>query len=118
MNISSIVVQAKSENIEKLVQFFSNCDFCEYHFSDIEKGKIILTIQGEGVSEEIRMLKKIQQTSHVVSADMMMSYSEEELDMQRQNLQIQDIVPTILKDDNIKAEDIVYHGDLKKKNIC
>ncbi len=43
------------------------------------KGKIILTIEGEDVEEEIEKLIKIQQVPTVMSADMMMTYQEEQL---------------------------------------
>lgn len=117
MNISSVVVQAKSEHIEQLVKIFSNCDFCDYHFCDEEQGKIILTIEGEGVDEEIKKIKIIQQTPKVISADMMMAYSEEELERERANVDINSPIPTMLNDENINAEDIVYRGDLKKKDL-
>ncbi|PID47727.1 MAG: nitrate reductase [Proteobacteria bacterium] len=117
MNISSIVVQAKSEDIDELVEIFSNCDFCEYHFSDKEKGKIIVTIEGEGVDEEIKNIKIIQQTPKVISADMMMTYSEDELEKEREKIQMSSIVPSMLNDEDIRAEDIIYYGDVKKKDI-
>ena len=96
MNISSIVVQARSEYIDELVEIFKNCDFCEYHFHDASIGKIIVTIEGEGVDGEIKNLKKIQRTPHVISADMMMAYSEDELDQERANLENADPVPDLL----------------------
>jgi len=45
----------------------------------------------------------------------MMAYSEDELDQERDNLVKSDVVPDVLKNDAIRAEDITYHGDLKKK---
>ncbi|OQX73480.1 MAG: nitrate reductase [Campylobacteraceae bacterium 4484_4] len=117
MNVSSIVVQALPEYIDELVEIFSNATFCDYHFHDKEKGKIILTVEGESVDDEIKNLKTIQAVPHVIAADMMMSYSEEELDREIQKLNSMDPVPEMLNDDTIRAEDIVYHGDLKKKKF-
>lgn len=117
MNISSVVVRVKSEDVKELVEIFSNCDFCDYHFCDEEKGTIIVTIEGEGVDEEIEKIKLIQQTPKVISADMMMAYSEDELEQERANVDINSPIPTMLNDENINAEDIVYHGDLKKKDL-
>ena len=117
MNVSSIVVQARAEYIDELVETFKNCDFCDYHFHDASIGKIIVTVEGSGVDEEIKNLKKVQQTPHVIAADMMMAYSEDELDQERDKLETCDVVPNVLKDDTLKAEDIVYYGDLKKKKI-
>ena len=60
-------------------------------------------------------LKKIQAIPHVICADMMMAYSEEELDSERAKLESMDAVPAILNDESVKLEDLVYRGDLKKK---
>lgn len=115
MNVSSIVVQARNEYIEGLVEQIKACDFCDYHFHDVSLGKIIVTVDGEGIEEEMDKVRKIESLPHVVSAEMMMAYSEDELDAERANLEKSDVVPAILNDDSIKVEDIEYHGDLKKK---
>ena len=73
MNVSSIVVQAPSKYIDELVEDFKNSELCEYHLHDKEKGKIIVTIEGKDVGEEIEKLVKIQEMSKVMAADMMMS---------------------------------------------
>jgi len=117
MNISSVVVQVKPENIDSVLEVLQNADFCEYHFHDKNLGKIIVTVEGESVDDEIRNLKIVQSLEHVISAEMMMSYSEEELDREIRKLEAQDPVPAMLNDDSIRAEDIVYHGDLRKKDI-
>lgn len=118
MNISSIVVQVRQEYIDEVVDTLKAADFCDYHFHDKSIGKIIVTVEGEGVEEEIAKVKQIQAVPHVIAADMMMAYSEEELDKERSKLEIGGpSVPEMLNDDTIRAEDIVYHGDLKKKDI-
>jgi len=114
MNVSSIVVQAMSEHIDGLVETFKNEDYVDYHLHDKEKGKIIVTVEGAGVEEEIEKLIKIQQTPHVMAADMMMTY-QEELEQERAKLEFANPVPAMLNDDNIEARDIVYNGDLKKR---
>ena len=81
MNVSSIVVQAPSKFIDELVEDFKNSELCEYHLHDKEKGKIIVTIEGKDVGEEIEKL------------------------------------PAMLNDDTLDAKDIVYNGDLKKKDF-
>ena len=117
MNISSIVVQVKPENIDSVLEVLQNASFCDYHFHDTEKGKIIVTVEGESVDDEIRNLKIVQSLEHVISAEMMMSYSEDELDREIRKLESQDPVPAMLNDDSLRAEDIVYNGDLRKKEI-
>jgi nitrate reductase NapD len=115
MNVSSIVVQARNEYIDGLVEEIKKCDFCDYHFHDASIGKIIVTVEGEGIEQEMANVRKIEALEHVISAEMMMAYSEDELDQERDKLVKSDIVPDVLKDEAIKAEDITYHGDLKKK---
>jgi len=51
----------------------------------------------------------------VLAADMMMTYQEDMLDEEIKNLEKSPVAPDWLNDPNTKAEDIVYHGDLKKK---
>lgn len=114
MNISSIVVQARTEYIEELVELFKASDFCDYHLHDAAQGKIIVTVEGEGVEEEIAKLVKIQELPHVIAADMMMTY-QEELEQERDKLEFADPVPSMLNDESLKPKDIVYHGDLKKR---
>ena len=115
MNISSIVIQAKSLHVKEIIKVCEESDFCDYHFCDEEKGKIIVTIEGENIDEEMSKLKKIQAIPHVICADMMMAYSEDELDAEREKLEASSSVPTILNDETISLEEIVYRGDLKKK---
>ena len=82
-----------------------------------ELGRIIITIEGAGVSEELKKLKVIEAIPHVMSADMQMAYSEEELSSHLEVLANSDAVPKMLNDKNILPEDIVYNGDLKKKDL-
>jgi nitrate reductase NapD len=114
MNISSIVIQCRQENFEKVKEWCEKSELCDYHFGDASMGKIIVTIEGEGVEEEIAKLTKIQQAPHVITADMMMSY-QEELDAEIKKLEAADTVPAMLNDDTIDVKDIVYNGDLKNK---
>ena len=117
MNVSSIVVQALPEYIDGLIEAFNASDLCEYHLHDKETGKIIVTIEGKDVGEEIKKLVEIQQMPHVIAADMMMTYQEDSLDEEIKTLNEQDLVPAMLNDDTLDARDIVYNGDLKKKDL-
>jgi nitrate reductase NapD len=73
MNISSIVIQAKPEYVEEIIAVCEANDFCDYHFHDVEKGKIVVTIEGKDIDEEMSKMKKIEQIPHVICADMMMA---------------------------------------------
>ncbi|HIP11944.1 MAG TPA: nitrate reductase [Arcobacter sp.] len=116
MNISSVVVQTVPKFLEDVVNALKNSDACDYHMHD-EKGRIIITIEGVDVSEELKKMKVIEMIPHVISAEMQMAYSEDELEANMQRLENADVVPKMLNDDDLKVEDIVYRGDLKKKDL-
>jgi len=117
MNISSIVVQALPKYVDELVEYFKSEDFVDYHLHDKEKGKIIVTVEGDGVEEEIQKLVKIQQHPHVIAADMMMTYQEEELDEEIKRLESENPVPEILTKEDVDPRDVVYNGDLRNKDL-
>jgi periplasmic nitrate reductase NapD len=115
MNVSSIVVQTKPEQKEDVLELLENeKEICDVFYHD-EKGRIIVTIEGKNIEEEIRKLNILQKIPNVIAADMVYAYSEEELDADRDAFSFSDdSVPPILNNENIKAEDIVYQGNLKK----
>lgn len=115
MNISSIVVQTRPEFIQKVVQELKECQACDYHLHD-EKGRIIVTIEGESVKEELEKLRVIEDIEHVIAADMQMAYSEDELENNMQVLNNADAVPELLAREDIDPTRVVYHGDLKGKD--
>lgn len=116
MNISSIVVQTVPKYLDEVVEALKSCEVCDYHLHD-EKGRIIITIEGQNVKEELEKLRVIEAIPHVISADMQMAYSEDELDEHIEVLQNADAVPKMLNDDNIDPSKIIYRGDLKKKDL-
>ena len=116
MNISSIVVQTVPKYLDEVVESLKQCEVCDYHMHD-EKGRIIITIEGNGVKEELEKLRVIEAIPHVVAADMQMAYSEDELDENIKVLENSDAVPTMLNDDNIDLDKVIYRGDLKKKDL-
>ena len=117
MNVSSVVIQCNSKNYDKVQEWCENSEICDFHFGDKEKGKIIVTIEGEDVGEEIEKIKQLQTAPFVIAADMMMTYQEDMLDEEIKKVESKDSVPEWLNQDNVRAEDIIYQGDLKKKDI-
>jgi len=115
MNISSIVVQCLPKYLDEVVQELKDCEVCDYHLHD-DKGRVIITIEGEGVSEELEKLRVVEAIPHVIAADMQMAYSEDELDAHMQVINERDVVPKILTDtDNVDIDRVVYNGDMKKR---
>ena len=116
MNVSSIVVQTLPKFLDEVVENLKNCEACDYHMHD-ELGRVIITIEGEGVSEELKKLSVIEAIPHVISAEMQMAYSEDELDAHMEVINNADVVPKMLNDDDLDPKNIVYNGDLKKKDL-
>lgn len=115
MNISSIVIQTVPKYLDEVVQNLKECEACDYHLHD-EKGRIIVTIEGNGVAEELEKLRVIEAIPHVITADMQMAYSEDELNAHMEVIENGDAVPKMLNDDNVDLSSITYNGDLKKKD--
>ncbi len=113
MNISSIVVKTSENRFESIVNELQQADFCEVHA--YEDQKIIVTIEGDGIDAEIVKLRKIESIQGVGSAEMVYAYSEDELNAERDKIETAQSVPDWLNDDSIKAEQIKYKGDLRKK---
>ena len=113
MNISGIVVKTPPEHAEALIEQFKQSDFCDFHI--YENGNIILTIEGDSVSDEMAKLKKIERIPHVLSAQMVYSYCEDELDEGKEFLTKNKAMPDWLNDEKLKAEDIPpYQGDVRR----
>ena len=116
MNVSSIVVQTLPKYLDEVVESLKNCDVCDYHMHD-ELGRVIITIEGAGVEEELKKLRVIEAIPHVASADMQMAYSEDELSSHMEVLDNAEVVPKVLNDKDVDPKDIIYNGDLKKKDL-
>lgn len=78
MNVSSLVIKTTPEHVEKVIDMLRTSGLCEVFFHD-SSGKIVVTIEGRDVSEEMRKLKDIQAIAHVAAADLVYSYSEHEV---------------------------------------
>ncbi len=114
MNVSSIVVKTMPKYLEEVVQALKDCEVCDYHLHD-ELGRIIITIEGEGVSEELEKLRVVEGIPHVITADMQMAYSEDELDAHMEVIANGDAVPKMLADE-VPLSEVRYNGDLKTKD--
>jgi nitrate reductase NapD len=115
MNLSSIVIHTRPEHLDEVLEVVRKSDICEYHLHD-KKGHIIVTIEGKGTDEEIRKIRAIEKMPHVISADMVFAYSEDELEQERDKLEkTDDNIPKWMNDPEAKAGDIKYGGDLKKR---
>ena len=114
MNISSIVVQTVPEHLDAVVASLEACEVCDYHMHD-EKGRIIITIEGENVSKELEKLRVVEAIPYVYAADMQMAYSEDELDEQIDFINKREAVPKVLNDSDVDIDRVMYNGDMKKR---
>lgn len=78
MNVSSIVVTTRPEHLDDVIDGINAIELCEVHFSD-DNGRIVATIEGETIDEQMERMKEIQALPDVFSANLSFSYSEEEL---------------------------------------
>jgi len=113
MNISSIIVKTRPENYDAVWLNLQESKLCDVHFGDKEKGIIIITIEGENVEEEIDKLRQIEEMPFIISADMHMSYCEEELEKMKEDIDFEKTVKELNTEKPI--EEITYFGSLKGK---
>ncbi|MDH4232022.1 MAG: chaperone NapD [Nitrospirota bacterium] len=104
MNISSLVVKTEPEKMAGVMESLRNSGLCEVHFHD-EMGKIIVTIEGESISEEMKKMKTIQNMPDVLSADLAYSYSENEMLENIEQMKTAEAVPELLRDGSPGADD-------------
>ena len=64
--------------MDNVINRIKSIDFCEVHFSDNE-GKVVVTIEGHSISEQMESMKCIQGIPNVSSANLVYSYCEDEL---------------------------------------
>ena len=96
MNVSSIVVKTDQEHLQEVMDSINEIDLCEVHFYDSE-GKIVVTIEGESIDEQMERMKKIQAIPNVVSANLSYSYTEDEVAAGLDQIRGSDDVPEGLK---------------------
>ena len=78
MNVSSIVVKTLPEHMKGVIEMINSYDLCEVHFKDSD-GRIVVTVEGETIGEQMKSLSGIQNIPEVLNANLMFSYCEEEL---------------------------------------
>ncbi len=113
MNISSVIIKTSSAQFQNIIDTLSSSNLCEVHAS--ENQKIVITLEGKDTEEEVNKLKQIEKMEGVISAEMVYAYSEDELEKERNKIEQATQVPEWLNDNNIKAEQIKYKGDLRSK---
>ncbi|WP_394995726.1 chaperone NapD [uncultured Helicobacter sp.] len=107
MNISSIIVRAKREDWEKLLEEIGAIEYSEVALEDKAKGVIIATIEAPDTGADIQSLKQISALNGVLSADMHLSYMQ---DLEECRLDMNEIAELI---DTKPIAQMKYSGDVK-----
>lgn len=111
MNISSLVVWVKDEEVELLIKKLNESGICECHAH--ANNQLIVTIEGVDNSEELSKLNLIKQHPEVLAVDLIYTYSEDELELARQHIEFANPVPDWLNDENADASGIRYSGNFR-----
>lgn len=106
MNISSIIVRAKCDDWENLLQEIGKIAYSEVALEDKEKGVIIVTIEAPDTNSDIQSLKQIGTLKGVLSADMHLSYTQ---DLEECKLDMNEIAELI---DTKPIAEVRYSGDV------
>ncbi len=98
LNISSLVVKAAPGKVDAVLKALRASGLCEVHFHD-EAGRIVTTIEGRSIDEEMEKLKAIQALPCIVAAHLAYAYSEDELARDRDRISTSgNAVPAELQD--------------------
>ncbi len=103
MNISGIAVRTRPESVELVAQALSAIEGVEVHAADVGSGKLVVTLEAPTVGAEVEGFKRIRALPHVIAADLVQHYFEDDgemIDAMPTDLDVLEglSVPTELKD--------------------
>jgi nitrate reductase NapD len=78
MNLSGILVVVSPEYIDSTVAALHSLPGVDVHQQDAATGRIIVTQEGETIEAEVEGLKRIKALPHVLVAEMVYHYFEED----------------------------------------
>lgn len=113
MNISSVIVNLKDDSVLNYVlealKGVKDCEIIAY-----ENAKIVAVITVDDVNAEIAKFREIEALKGVSSVVMVYTY-QEDIEFDKDKFDLSENVAEILKNDDIKAENIVYGGHVGPK---
>jgi nitrate reductase NapD len=83
--VSSIVITTSREQLQAVIDSLNAFESCEVHFHD-SSGKIVITIEGATIDEQVTTLKEIQMLPYVYNANLAYAYCEDELTEARKQI--------------------------------
>ena len=105
MNMSSVLIIAKENHHKTLCDAIAKIEHCSVEL--IEGEKLIVLIESENLDDELKAYKALEALKHTSAVSMVFSYQDLDEDIKN----IKGKVPKNLQE-NIKAEDIKYHGSI------
>lgn len=108
MNISSVIINLKDESFLNSV-LLSLRDVLDCEIVANEGAKIVAVITADSVDGEIKKFRELEAINGVSSVVMVYAY-QEDIEFDKDKLEISSGISEILTNENLKAEDIVYNG--------
>ncbi len=81
MNLSSILIETELHQMNGLIEDLSDLPNTEVHFTDPNKGRIVVTLEAESVAAEVEGLQRIKALPQVLYAEMVYHYFENETEV-------------------------------------
>jgi len=78
MNISGIMVTALPEHVAEVAQSVAALQGVEVFQADVASGKLVVVQEAASVGEEVEGFKRIRAVPHVIAADLVQHYFEED----------------------------------------
>ncbi len=114
MNIASLLVETKPENLEPLIRKVSGFPWAEVHHTEKE-GRMIITVEGETSGDDVANFKTIKSLPEVISTSMIEYCFEEDTGMGRENLDLIDI-PDYLENEKSGPTGANYYQRLRRSS--
>ncbi len=76
MNLSSILIVTESHHLDSCITQLNSLPGVSVHFSDIESARIVIIQEAESINAEVDGLKRIKALPHVLFAEMIYHYFE------------------------------------------
>lgn len=81
MNVSGILVVVPVAKFDRAIEALDELPGVQVHHTDPATGRIIVTQEAESIREEVEGLKRIKALPHVILAEMVHHYFEEDTEM-------------------------------------
>jgi nitrate reductase NapAB chaperone NapD len=81
MNISGIAVTTRPEWVEDVAQALAALDGVEVYQTDVASGKLVVIQEAPSVGAEVEGFKRIRALPHVVAADLVQHYFEDDTEI-------------------------------------